>query len=280
MTRIRSLLRWARRDTVHSIGIGFALLLVIACLLSPLLVPVDPAKQDLRNTLLGPSPGHLLGTDNLGRDILSRVLGAGRTSITAAAIVLGLSLMLGTVIGMSAGLAGGLIDEICMRLVDVFLSFPSIILAMALMGSLGPGFGNLILALAITWWPPYARLVRSKVLMLRTTDYVVAAGTLGAGSLHIMRMHLLPALAGPVVVLLSLDVGAIILSIAGLGFLGLGIQPPAPEWGTMLVDARPFMQYGLHLVIPPGLAILIMIFGFNSLSEALEDRLNPKSGGR
>jgi len=243
-------------------------------------VPVDPAKQDLRNTLLGPSPGHLLGTDNLGRDILSRVLGAGRTSITAAAIVLGLSLMLGTVIGMSAGLAGGLIDEICMRLVDVFLSFPSIILAMALMGSLGPGFGNLILALAITWWPPYARLVRSKVLMLRTTDYVVAAGTLGAGSLHIMRMHLLPALAGPVVVLLSLDVGAIILSIAGLGFLGLGIQPPAPEWGTMLVDARPFMQYGLHLVIPPGLAILIMIFGFNSLSEALEDRLNPKSGGR
>jgi ABC-type dipeptide/oligopeptide/nickel transport system permease subunit len=224
----------------------------------------------------GPSPDHLLGTDHLGRDILMRVLTAGRVSITATAIVLIISLLLGAMIGMLAGLTGGLVDEICMRLVDVFLSFPSMILALAMIGTLGPGFWNLIFALAITWWPPYARLVRSKVLALKTSDYIMAAEILGASKSYIMVKHLLPALIGPVTVLLSLDVGFVILSIAGLGFLGLGIQPPAPEWGTMLVDARPFMQMGLQMVIPPGLAILIMILGFNCLSEALDEWLNPK----
>ena len=273
-------LSWIRHNLFHSIGIALALLLVAASLVFPLVSSIDPTKQNLLASLQNPSSEHLLGTDHLGRDILIRVLTAGRVSITASVIVLCISLILGTIIGMLAGLTGGVIDEICMRLVDVFLSFPSMILALAMIGTLGPGFWNLILALAITWWPPYARLVRSKVLALKSSNYIIATGILGASKLYIMRKHLLPALIGPVLVLLSLDVGSVILSIDGLGFLGLGIQPPAPEWGTMLVDARPFMQLGLQMVLPPGLAILIMILGFNSLSEALDEWLNPKTNAR
>ena len=273
-------LLWIRHNLFHSIGIALALLLVAASLIYPLVSPIDPTKQNLLASLQNPSREHLLGTDHLGRDILIRVLTAGRVSITASFIVLCISLILGTVVGMLAGLTGGVIDEICMRLVDVFLSFPSMILALAMIGTLGPGFWNLILALAITLWPPYARLVRSKVLALKSSNYIIAAGILGASKLYIMRKHLLPALIGPVTVLLSLDVGFVILSIAGLGFLGLGIQPPAPEWGTMLVDARPFMQLGIQMVLPPGLAILIMILGFNCLSEALDEWLNPKTNAR
>jgi ABC-type dipeptide/oligopeptide/nickel transport system permease subunit len=275
-----SLLFWIRHNIFQSIGISLAILVVLACLIYPLFSPIDPAGQNLRAALNGPSIEHLLGTDHLGRDILIRVLYAGRVSLTATSIVLLISLLLGTIIGMLAGLSGGVVDEICMRLVDVFLSFPSMILALAMIGTLGPGFWNLIFALAITWWPPYARLVRSKVLSLKTSEYIMAAEILGANKSYIMRKHLLPALIGPVTVLISLDVGFVILAIAGLGFLGLGIQPPAPEWGTMLVDARPFMQMGLQMVIPPGLAILIMILGFNCLSEALDEWLNPKANGR
>jgi ABC-type dipeptide/oligopeptide/nickel transport system permease subunit len=280
MANYKSQLYWLRHNLFHSTGITLAFLLVIASLIFPLLSPIDPTKQNLRASLQTPSTEHLLGTDNLGRDIMIRVLYAGRVSITATAIVLSISLVLGTIIGMLAGLTGGVVDEVIMRLVDVFLSFPSIILALAMIGTLGPGFWNLIAALAITWWPPYARLVRSKVLALKTSDYIMAAGILGASKFYIMRRHLLPALIGPVIVLLSLDVGFVILSIAGLGFLGLGIQPPSPEWGTMLVDARPFMQLGLQMVIPPGLAILVMILGFNCLSEALDEWLNPKTNAR
>ena len=276
MNRVR-VLRWVQRYPVSSVGIVLALAIVTASLLAPLLAPYNPAKQDLLIGLASPSSEHLLGTDHLGRDVFSRLLWAGRFSVTAAAIVLLLSLVVGAVIGLLAGYLGGLMDEVFMRLTDVFLSLPTFVLALAVIGALGPGLENLILALTVAWWPTYARLVRSKVLAVKTTDYVQASEALGAGNLHIMRRHLLPALAGPVVMLLSLDVGHVMLSIAGLGFLGLGIQPPNPEWGTMLVDARPFMQLAPHLVLPPGLAILIAVFGFNSFGEALDHWLNPKS---
>lgn len=269
---------WIRQHKFYSISILLAIILVMASLIIPPFSGIDPTQQNLRSSLEGPSIKHLLGTDNLGRDILIRVLVAGRISITVTIIVLGIGLILGTIIGMLAGLKGGFVDEICMRLVDVFLSFPSMILALAMIGTLGPGFWNLIFALSITWWPLYARLVRSKVLALKTSDYVVAASILGASNFYIMRKHLLPALIGPITVLISLDVGFVMLSVASLGFLGFGIQPPSPEWGTMLVDARPFMQLGLQMVIPPGLAILIMILGFNCLSEVLDDWLNPQTG--
>ena len=276
MTRV-IVFHWARHHVVSSFGITLALIIVLASLLAPVLAPYDPVSQNLRLGLTEPSGEHLLGTDHLGRDILSRLLWAGRSSITATAIVLLISLILGTSVGLLAGFYGGFVDDFIMRITDVFLSLPTFIMALAIIGALGPGFENLILALSVVWWPVYARLVRSKVLSVKTMDYVLASETLGGSSLHIMRRHLLPALVGPIVVLLSLDVGHAMLSIAGLGFLGLGIQPPTPEWGTMLVDARPFMQYALHLVVPPGLAVLIAVFGFNSLGEGFDDWLNPRS---
>jgi ABC-type dipeptide/oligopeptide/nickel transport system permease subunit len=266
--------RWARRNIVSSAGIILAFGLVISSLTAPILPLNNPAKQDLSAILMGPSSEHLLGTDHLGRDILSRLMWAGRSSIIATSIVLLISLILGMLVGIISGYFGGFVDSIFMRVTDIFLSLPTMILALALIGALGPGFENLILALSVGWWPSYARLVRSKVLIVKTSDYVRASETLGASDLHVMRQHLLPALVGPAAVLLSLDVGDVILSIAALGFLGLGVQPPAPEWGTMLVDARPFMQSALHLVFPPGLAILIIVFGFNSLGETLDHWLN------
>ncbi len=268
---------WARRHVVSSAGIILALLIVFASIFAAQLSPYDPASQDLRIGLSNPSRAHLLGTDHLGRDLLSRLLWAGRASIGATSIVLLFSLIIGSAVGLVSGFYGGFIDDVIMRGTDVFLSLPTFILALAIIGALGPGFENLVLALTMAWWPAYARLVRSKVLAVKTMDYVLASQTLGAGNLHVMRRHLLPALVGPVIVLLSLDVGHVILSIAGLGFLGLGIQPPMPEWGTMLVDARPFMEYALHLVVPPGLAVFIAVFGFNSLGEGFDDWLNIRS---
>ncbi|MCL1467455.1 ABC transporter permease [Argonema galeatum] len=217
--------------------------MVIVSFLAPVLAPYDPTIQDLNIGLSVPSWEHLLGTDQLGRDILSRLLWAGLSTIALTAIVLSLSLMLGGGIGMCAGYFGGFVDEVFMRLVDLFLSLPKQILALALVGTLGSGFPNLVLALTVGWWPTYARLVRSQVLAIKTNEFIEAAEALGGRPLHIIRVHLLPALVGPVLVQLSLDVGASVLAIAGLSFLGLGIQPPSPEWGTMLVDACPGLNW-------------------------------------
>jgi peptide/nickel transport system permease protein len=274
MQRTR-LFRWARTYIGSTVGIVLALLVLLASVLAPLLAPYDPASQDLLKGLTGPTWAHPFGTDQLGRDIFSRLLWAGRYSISATAFVLVMSLSLGTIVGLLAGYLGGWAGQLIMRLIDVFMSIPGLILSLAIIGALGPGLENLTLALTIIWWPSYARLAMSKVLTLKSTDYVVAAETLGASQLHIMRKHLMPSLLGSLTVLLSLDVGAVILTIAALGFLGLGIQPPAPEWGTMLVEARPFMQLAPHLVFAPGLAILIVVFGFNSLGEGLDQLLNP-----
>lgn len=268
--------RWARQNVISSIGILLTLLIAIASLLAPVIAPYDPTHQDLSIGLSGPNWEHLLGTDQLGRDILSRLLWAGRASITLTTIVLGLSLMLGGGVGVCAGYFGGLVDYVLMRLVDFFLSLPKLLFVLALVGILDSGFPDLVVALTVVWWSNYARLVRSQVLSVKNDDFFLAAKALGGSPLHIIRTHLLPALLGPVLVQLSLDVGAVVLTIAGLSFLGLGIQPPSPEWGTMLVDARPFMQVAPRLVILPGMAITITVFGFNVLAERLEKWLDPR----
>ena len=268
--------RWARANVISSIGILLTLLIAIASLLAPVIAPYDPTHQDLSIGLSGPNWEHLLGTDQLGRDILSRLLWAGRASITLTTIVLGLSLMLGGGVGVCAGYFGGLVDYVLMRLVDFFLSLPKLLFVLALVGILGSGFPDLVVALTVVWWSNYARLVRSQVLSVKNDDFFLAAKALGGSPLHIIRTHLLPALLGPVLVQLSLDVGAVVLTIAGLSFLGLGIQPPSPEWGTMLVDSRPFMQVAPRLVILPGMAITITVFGFNVLAERLEKWLDPR----
>ncbi|MEM9774985.1 MAG: ABC transporter permease [Chloroflexota bacterium] len=264
---------WFRRQLLPVTGTGSALLLIVACLCAPWVAPFDPVAIDLSIGLQPPSIDHWLGTDELGRDVLSRVLWGGRISITVTAVVLLISLTIGVLVGLVSGYRGGWVDELSMRLTDFVYALPSIILALALIGALGPSIPALVFALSLSGWVRYARLTRSLVLTVKTSDYVLAAHALGGTDIWIMRKHFLPALMGPVAVQLSLDVGVIVFAVAGLSFLGLGIQPPTPEWGTMLVDARPFMDYAPHLVWPPGMAIFILVFGCNTLGAGLEEWL-------
>jgi peptide/nickel transport system permease protein len=268
--------RWLSQYPVTAIGIFLLLIIISSSILAPILAPQAPDAQDLDHILALPSWQHLLGTDALGRDLLSRLMWAGRISLAIATIVLSLSLLIGGTIGFVAGFYGGWLDELWMRGMDLFLSIPTLILALALIGTLGTGLQTMTLALTISWFPAYARLVRSQVLVLKNQDFITAAITLGGSSWHILWHHYLPSLVGVVVVQLSLDVGAVVLAIAGLSFIGLGVQPPTPEWGTMLVDARPLMQVAPHTVITPGLAIFATVFGFHTLSEALENWLEPR----
>lgn len=266
---------WIQHNLLSVVGASLAFGLICACLAAPWLAPADPASINLSLGLQPPSADHWLGTDELGRDVLSRLLWGGRVSIGVTVVVLLVSLTMGVTVGLLCGYQGGLVDELGMRLTDLIYALPGIVLALALIGAMGPSVPALILALALSGWVTYARLVRSLVLTIKTSDFVLAARSIGATDVHIMRHHLLPALLGPVAVQLSLDAGVTVLAIAGLSFLGLGIQPPTPEWGTMLVDARPFMDYAPHLVLPPGLAIFILVFGCNALGEGLENWLRP-----
>ncbi len=264
--------RRGHRPDIAWLGIGLWLLLSGLSLAAPLLAPYDPLAIDLSASLQPPSGQHWLGTDQLGRDVWSRLLWAGRTSISVALLILTLTAVIGNLVGLLAGYWGGLLDDLAMRLTDLCAALPPIIVSLALIGTLGPSLPTLILALALTGWTPYARLMRSLVLQRRTADFVLAAAALGARPHRILLRHVLPSVLAPVAVQVSLNVGGLMLSIAGLSFLGLGIQPPTPEWGTMLVDARPFLASALHLVIPPGLAIFLVLCGCNALAELLAER--------
>jgi len=272
---LRSWRRWARRNSISAVAIVLALLLIVVCLLAPILAPGDPTAIDLTAGLQSPSPAHWLGTDEMGRDVLSRVLWAGRLSISTMAIVLVCCVGVGGAVGLVAGYLGGLVDNVAMRIADFFHAVPQMVLALALIGALSPGTGSLIAALILTGWVRYARLVRSLVLSEQNSEYIVAVRAIGATHQRVVLRHLLPSVAGPTLVQISLDSGATILAIAGLSFIGLGIQPPTPEWGKMLVDARPYLGSAPHLVLPPGLAIFVLVFGFNSLSAGLEHILRP-----
>lgn len=254
------------------LGIGLAWLLIVLSLGAPLLAPYDPVRVDLDAGMQRPSWQHWLGTDQLGRDVWSRLLWAGRTSVSVATVIAVLTLAVGMGLGLVAGYGGGLLDSLAMRLTDFVSALPPIILTLACIGTLGPSILTLILALALTSWTPYARLARSLVLQMRTQEWVLAVYALGALPRRILLRHVLPAVLGPVAMQVSLNVGGIILTVAGLSFLGLGIQPPTPEWGAMLVEARPFLASAPHLVLPPGLAIFLVVFGFTALAEWLTSR--------
>jgi ABC-type dipeptide/oligopeptide/nickel transport system permease subunit len=249
------------------------MLVVLLCLSAPLVATHDPLAVDLPTGLQPPSADHWLGTDQLGRDVWSRVVWAGRASLTVAGMVLTLSLGLGLVVGLVSGYGGGWIDNLLMRLTDFFYALPQIILALALIGAVGQSRLALVAALVAGGWVTYARLARSLVLSLRQRDFVLAAQATGATHWRVLTHHLLPGTMGPVTVQLSLDAGSTILAIAALSFLGL--QPPTPEWGAMLVEARPFLDRAPHLVLPPGLAIFLVVFGCNALGEALAEWLRP-----
>lgn len=270
---LRPLTGW----TISQLGIGVMALVVTLCLAAPLVATHDPAAVDLRTGIQSPSAAHWLGSDQLGRDVWSRVVWAGRASLLVTGVVLALSLGLGLAVGLVSGYGGGWVDNLAMRITDFFYALPQIILALALIGALGPSMMTLIVALTVGGWVTYARLARSLVLSLRQKDFVMAAHATGASHGRILTRHLLPGIVGPVAVQLSLDAGATMLAIAALSFLGLGLQPPTPEWGAMLVEARPYLDRALHLVLPPGVAIFLVVFGCNALGEALEDWLRPGS---
>ena len=264
------------RDPATVLGLGIVLATLAGALAAPLLSPHDPTAVGLEHRLLGPSGQFPLGTDHLGRDELSRLLHGARTTLGAALVVLAVVMGIAIAVGTVSGYFGGWLDSLLMGLVDLLLAFPGLVLAVAIAGTLGPGLFNLLIAMAAVWWAGYARLVRGMVLAARQREYVEAARAAGASHRRIMAVHIWPNILGPVVVLVTLDLGWIVLGISGLSFLGLGAQPPTPEWGAMLNDARPFLQTAPRLLLVPGAAIALVVLGFNLLGDGLRDLLDPR----
>jgi len=264
-----------RRNHLMVAGTSIIVFLLLVTVVAPLLATHDPYEQILPDRLLPPSAQHYFGTDNLGRDIFSRVVYGSRVTLTIVFLVAVISTPLGLVIGVLAGYFGGALDEILMRLSDVFLAFPKLILAIAFAAALGPGVENAIVAISVANWPSYARLARAETLSVRNNDYIQVIRSMGASNLRIMVGHITPMCLSSIIVRLSLDMGTIILTAAGLGFLGLGAQPPVPEWGLMVSDGRQFLVDQWWVSTLPGFAILIVVMGFNLMGDGFRDILDP-----
>lgn len=276
--RRRGVLRVLLANRSACVGLAVVGAVVAMAALAPAIAPHDPLAIS-PNRLDGPSRAHLLGTDGLGRDLFSRVLFGARLSIGAAAVAAVLVMTIGVTVGTVAGYFGGLVDSALMRLVDLILAVPGLVLAFAIAGLFQPSLWAVLLGLVSVWWVGYARIVRSLVLSNRERDYVEAARALGAGDLRLILRHILPNVAPAVVVLLTLRMGQLILAIAGLNFLGLGARPPTPEWGAMLNEARPYFPSYAHLMLAPGLAISAVVLGLNLLGDGLRDMLDPRLRG-
>jgi peptide/nickel transport system permease protein len=251
--------------------------IVIAALLAPWIVPFDPAVQELALRLEGPSRAHWFGLDELGRDILSRVLMGARVSLFVGLVVVGVSSTVGLAVGSIAGYYGGRLDQAISRVMDVLLAFPGLLLAIALVAVLGPSLTNVVLALTAIGWVGYARLVRGQVLRAREYEYVTAARALGAGTWRALARHVLPTALPAVTVQATLGMAGAILSEAALSFLGLGVQPPTPSWGTMINGGRAHLLDAPHLTVCPGIFLAVVVLGFNFLGDGLRDRLDPRT---
>ncbi|MGV1772369.1 nickel ABC transporter permease subunit NikC [Agrobacterium vitis] len=251
------------------------LLLVVATITGPWISPHDPNFVELSQRLQPPDLSHWLGTDHLGRDIFSRLVAGARVSLGSVAIALGLIMVTGIVLGGTAGVIGGRTDQMIMRIADVFLTFPTLVLALFMVGMLGTGLTNVILAIALSHWAWYARIVRGIVLSLRHREFLLAARMSGAGPIRTFIDHLLPATLSQLVVLATLDIGHIMLHVSGLSFLGLGVTAPTAEWGVMINDARQYVWTAPSLILWPGLTLFISVMAFNILGDALRDRLDP-----
>jgi len=272
----RRSLRGICKSRLALFGLLITGLLIFVAILAPLIAPYSPTKMSLRERLSPPSASHLFGTDDAGRDILSRVIYGSRITLRICIIVVGLTLGIGTLLGILSGYIGGWVDELIMRLNDVFLAFPALILAMAIAAALGPSLENAIIAMVVIWWPRYARVSRGQVLAIREIDYVTAARALGASSSRIMIRHILPNCISPIVVQATLDLGEVVLTAATLSFIGFGAQPPVPEWGAMISVGRNFIRDYWWYPTFPGLAILVTVMGFNLLGDAVRDILDPR----
>ncbi|MGG5819429.1 ABC transporter permease [Falsiroseomonas sp. HW251] len=274
--------RWRRR--VRRFGLAWAggaivLAWILVALLAPWLAPFPPEAQDLANRLAPPSATHWLGTDILGRDVLSRLIHGSRISLLAGFTVVLLGAAIGTAVGILAAWLRGWGEEAMMRVTDLVLCFPPIILALALAAALGIGTTNTIIAMLVVWWPKFARLARSLAIVQRSQEYVEAATVLGLSQTRILTRHILPNTLGPIAVLCTLDLGIAILTFAGLSFLGLGVVPPTPEWGSMVAEGRELVEQWWVATFP-GLAILTVVVGFNFLGDGLRDWLDPKARNR
>jgi peptide/nickel transport system permease protein len=273
----REALRRLRRDRMAVGGIIFLLLVALVSILAPLLAPHDPIETNLAQRLAPiATPGYLLGADELGRDILSRLIWGGRISLLIGFSAVMVAMMLGVMVGLLAGYFGGWVDTLVMRLIDILMAFPAILLAITIVASLGPGLRNAMLAVAIVGIPYYARIVRGNVLSLREREFIQAARVIGAPNVRIILRHVFPNTLAPLIVAATLDVGWFIMAAAGLSFLGLGAQPPTAEWGVMLSTGRQFIRNAPHLSILPGTAIFLVVLALNFLGDGLRDALDPR----
>ncbi len=271
-----ALLRRLARSRAAVAGALVVALFVLTALFSPWLQPYTAEEGDLIEKLLRPGPRHLLGTDELGRDILSRLIAGATISLQIQVVAVGLALVVGGAIGLAAGYAGGLTDDLLMRAMDVLLAFPGIFLAIAVVAALGTGIGNVMLAVGISLIPQFARLLRGSTLSIKEKEYIEAARAIGQSHPQIVVRHVLPNCIAPVIVQTTLRMATVLLTASGLSFLGLGVQPPTPEWGAMLSNSRDYMLSSPHAATIPGLAIMLAVLGFNLLGDGLRDSLDPR----
>jgi len=267
------------RDKLAIAGVVWILFMVVVAVGAPWIAPYPEegrGKSNLSQRFESPSSAHPFGTDNLGRDVLSRVIFGARIPLMISALVAAAVLIVGPLLGGLAGYYGGLLDETIMRITDIFLAFPALILAMAFVAILGPSLRNLALAIIITWWPWYTRLVRGQAISLRQRPYVEAAKTMGVPNRTIVLRHILPNAFGPVIVAITLDLGTVILEVAGLSFLGLGVKPPTPEWGLMVSEGVEYVLEQWWISIFPGIAIFLLVLAFNVVGDGLRDVLDPR----
>lgn len=269
-------LKGVLQDRSAVVGLGILLVVTLMAILARFIAPYDPTALDPGANLAPPSRDHWLGTDNLGRDIFSRLVYGSRWSLGAASLAAAGIVILGVTIGILAGYFGGIIDDLLMRLVDVLLAFPSIVLALAIVGMLGPSLTNVLIGMVAVWWVDYARVVRGLTLRVVQNDYVLSAHCCGCGNIRMILHHILPNVIPSVIVLATLELGSLMLAISGLSFLGLGAQPPTPEWGTMLSDGRLFFLGAPQLMMYPGIAITLVVLGCNLLGDGLRDALDPR----
>ena len=268
------------RHRLALLGTLMLLSFVVCAVFADHIAPQDPLELNLLSPFQKPgSPGHLLGTDNFGRDILSRLIYGSRISLTVGLVVVGIAAVLGTTLGLLSGYFGGVIDILVMRLVEIFAAFPFLILAVAVMAVLGPSIYNVMLVLGLVNWPIYARLVRSRVLTLRETPFVEAARAVGCSNARIMFVHILPNCTSSLTVTAAMSIAGAILATAALGFLGLGVQPPTPEWGMMLNEGKDFLRRAPQMITYPGVAIMLIVLSLNFIGDGLRDALDPHLRG-
>lgn len=270
--------RRLKRNKMAVLGLIILIVLVLLALFADVIANYDNVviKQNLAHRLQGPSAAHWLGTDEFGRDIFARLIHGTRVSLQVGIVAVGISIVIGGILGAVAGYYGGKLDNIIMRIMDIFLAVPSILLAIAIVSALGPSIINLMLAISISSVPSYARIVRASVLSIRDQEFIEAAKAIGASNTRIIFRHIIPNSLAPVIVQATLGVASAILSTAGLSFIGLGIQPPAPEWGSMLSGGRQYLRYAWWVTTFPGVAIMITILSLNLLGDGLRDALDPR----